>query len=46
MRGRETSLRLVTAAHLPHYASTDVISGTVIFVALLVFFAVAALRRR
>jgi hypothetical protein len=40
------SLQLVTAAHLPHYTSTDVITGTVIFVALLVIFAVAALRRR
>jgi hypothetical protein len=45
MRGRQTSLQLVTAAHLPHYTSTDAITGTVIFVALLVIFAVAALRR-
>jgi hypothetical protein len=46
MRGRQTSLGLVTAAHLPHYTSTDAITGTVIFVALLVIFAVAVLRRR
>ena len=36
----------MTAAHLPHYTSLDVITGTVIFVALLVIGAVAALRRR
>ena len=46
MRGRQTSLWLVTAAHLPHYTSTDKITGTVIFVALLIIFAVATLRRR
>jgi hypothetical protein len=46
MRGRRTSLRLVTAAHLPHYTSTDAIIGTVIFLALLVIVAVIALRRR
>ena len=45
MRGRQTNLRLVTAAHLPHYTSTDAIIGTVIFVTLLVIFAVAVLRR-
>jgi hypothetical protein len=39
-------LRLVTAAHHPHYTSTDVITGTVIFVVLLVIVTVAALRRR
>ena len=42
----EGSWRLKIAAHLPHYTSTDVITGPVIFVALLVVVAVAALRRR
>jgi hypothetical protein len=46
MRGRQSSAWLVTAAHLPHYTTADVITGTVIFVALLVIAAVAALRRR
>ena len=42
----EGAWRLVIAAELPHYTSTDAITGTVIFVALLVIVAVAALRRR
>jgi hypothetical protein len=46
MRGRQSSPWLAAAAHLPHYTTTDVIIGTVIFVALLVITAVAALRRR
>jgi hypothetical protein len=37
----EGSWRLVMAAHLPHYTSLDVITGTVIFVALIVAVAVA-----
>jgi hypothetical protein len=33
------------AAHLPHYTSTDAITGTVTFVVLLVIVVIAALRR-
>lgn len=43
-RGRV--ILLMTAAHLPHYTSTDAITGTVIFAVLLIIVAVAALRRR
>jgi Ca2+/Na+ antiporter len=33
------------AAHLPHYTSADAITGSVIFIVLLVIGAVAAFRR-
>jgi hypothetical protein len=40
------SWRLVSAAHLSHYTSADAVTGTLIFVALLVIVIVAALWRR